>query len=66
MDVQEGVEKILESIQGTRVPCDLPDGEPIILRRSYNGVQFLFPDRARRDPQLLTTERQQDEPGISE
>ena len=63
MDLEPGMELILVSGRGERVKCDLPGGEPVVLRRAHNGVQILFPERPRRDPQLLTDKNQQDEPG---
>jgi len=63
MELEAGMTEILDSGRGTFVKCDLPDGEPVVLRRAHNGVQLLFPDRPRREPLLLPDKNQQDEPG---
>lgn len=66
MDDESAMQEILDNKRGHRVNTHLPSGEPVVLRRTHNGIQMLFPERRRRYGVNLSIGRQQDKLGVIE
>lgn len=57
--VDAEMQEILDNRRGHRVITTNDEGEVMILRRTKNGIQLLFPDRPRRSELNLSASRQQ-------